>query len=384
MLRSIPTATVVPVAAVAMIAMLARPAARADVGTAALALSAGDNKVLTPGAPPKTAASLIHEYIGSQLPLWSDPNATAAQEPMPAVSIDTMVVTLPDPRASRFANSFDDRLGGLQRAAEAAGYQLDRFYLPWSADSKDDERGVEQPGVFLFRRRQPETLLVVWVVGETPTTGVHKVALAKALNEAAAFLVPPGPGQPPAASSTCVGPLPSGVTPPPAGARELRVLAPTFSGSWRSLDQTLRLWSGCVERATGTRPALRVMSGSATAIPATGPHGEFQVAGTTFQATILRDGDSLDALLQYLCAEQNIDADRVALLVEANTAYGQALSREPRRRACDEQKAPRMVRFPLHIAQLRQASQSNAASRSNGGTATAQPTQSLSRVVLDS
>ena len=107
---------------------------------------------------------------------------------------------MPDPIDSHLQTDFDIYLTTLQLACETHGYVLDRYYLPWKdvpSDkpvlSENDRRYREHPGIMLFRYEPERTpqglgktkLLVVFLVGETPTGGVFKPAFRKALDEVA-------------------------------------------------------------------------------------------------------------------------------------------------------------------------------------------------------
>src|SRR5262249_3955453 len=103
------------------------------------------------------------------------------------LAVQILIATIPDPVDSSLAYLFDRHLGALERAAETAGYILDRFDLPWPADNnaqgqQQDSAGSEhgglrdyerKPGVVLFRSTLEDLgLLVVFLVGETPTAGI--------------------------------------------------------------------------------------------------------------------------------------------------------------------------------------------------------------------
>ena len=125
-------------------------------------------------------------------------------------SVDSIIATLPDPIESGFSVKLDDDIDAIQRAALAEGYVLDRFKLPWPTpieraaeggnaeiDQSDDTEPTpdnpappggkpvlrSEPGVLLFRDDHAHRLLVVFVVGETPTSGIHKPALRKSLQQ---------------------------------------------------------------------------------------------------------------------------------------------------------------------------------------------------------
>jgi hypothetical protein len=79
---------------------------------------------------------------------------------------------------------------------EASGYTIDRFALPWPENGKEAHDRTPSwheslydsaPGLMLFRDPSEQKLLLVFLVGETPTTGVHKHAMFSALEQMAQF-----------------------------------------------------------------------------------------------------------------------------------------------------------------------------------------------------
>ena len=123
-----------------------------------------------------------------------------------AYKIEFLIATLPEPLGGGFRYKFDTYLDAIQRAAEASGFILDRFDLPWGDPSKSastlfklgeeidltlgsvaegkppivgslspnrhaSTSAQDLPGLLLFRSREtPEhRLLLVFLIGETPT-----------------------------------------------------------------------------------------------------------------------------------------------------------------------------------------------------------------------
>ncbi len=261
-------------------------------------------------APPRqTARTLLGEQLG--------------REVAPDGRRLGLIVTLPDPVSSRFALTFDNQFAALQRAVEVAGYSLDRFALPWQ---KGKHAGQGVPGVLLYRARQfADPPLLVWIVGETPTIGIDKVAFAEALTQ----------------WTQVIGPFDT--------ARAVPVLGPSFSGAAPSL-------ATAITNVPEPRPPFRIISGSATAIPINRASRRYEIAGLPFQSTVPRDEDALRAFMNYLCA-QDIEPDSVVLLTEANTAYGQAANAF--NTPCDRQlgagqRSVLSVPFPMHVAHLRE------------------------------
>jgi hypothetical protein len=265
-----------------------------------------------------------------------------------------VIATVPDYVDGNAAWDTDQRFEALQRAAAAAGFASDRFYLPgWVADRPaSDAAAVSkehevQPGALLFRRYESATsrqLLVVLFAPETATLGVHGDALLSAMALASAW----------GDSST------------------LRLIAPSFSGSSVSLRATIdkAFQAGLLARGGGEAPRLvRILSGSATGIgnlkalmPGDGRPGP----KVTFNAMTLSDDDSLCAVQDYLSSTHGpwTAGRRMAILRESNTAYGSSLSRweEGQGEGAVEEaiavcagKFPKayVFPFPLYISRLR-------------------------------
>jgi len=256
--------------------------------------------------------------------------APRGQPPTEALSpIACVLMTVTDPVESQLDFSFDQSLVAVQDAARAEGYRLERFWLPWlrprSGEACFDECR-RRPGVLLLSRRVAgvpghETLAVI-LAGETPTGGVDKVALERAVALAGAM-----PGH-------CRGE--DGRVP---------VLGPTFSGSTESLAKALRRHGD--ER-------FRVLSGSATS-PGNaghfdGPDGtDAPGARVTFGATVVPDDVALRQFGSFVRGTLELRPSDVALLVEGNTTYGKAL----RQKAQADALAAWVLPFPLHISALR-------------------------------
>ncbi len=311
----------------------------------------------------RTAADLLNAYGGVS------PAAKAEK---------CLVATLPDPvDAANLSYTYDRYLDGIQRAMEAAGYVLDRFDMPWldkdltaaagpSPAGASEPRFRREPGRLLFRSATPGATIVppaalVFVVGETPTAGLHKAAFSQAVKEFTA---------------SCAD----------GAAGSIPVLGPSFSGSESSLHALL------VAHASRR---FEVITGSATAI-----HAGALTAGTqaTFKATLAADVDARNHFLMNLADRERSrvvqrlrqlleplglstieDRTKVALLVEANTSYGHEAVRggqAARKVACPLPPDSPLVEcipetidlirlpFPLHIASLRGAARDAAQSPS--------------------
>jgi hypothetical protein len=288
------------------------------------------------------AVKILSQYFGV-------PNYQSAFFPADDIrasySLHFLIATVPDPVDSRLPYLFDRFVGSIERAAEADDFMLDRFDLPWieelnkkqtatnSSDSSDSVSSKssethdyqKEPGYILFRRpinnkRSPQ-LLLVFIVGETPTAGIHKEALLSALHQ--------------------IDVLSS------SGHQKnerIKILGPTFSGSAESLRTVLVNWLQKSKQTTGTR-RIHIVSGSATAVPtevqnfasltkqsdnAQPYYFDLSSAGAdvVFETTVITDAAALHGFFDYLSRKHEVSqkgAIRVGLLTEANTSYGNSL-----------------------------------------------------------
>jgi hypothetical protein len=359
------------------------------------------------------AASIIHQFFGV------DRETCERCGTAPCLEIDKMtaqyrleflVATLPDPMESRLGYLFDRNLDAVQRAIESAGFVLDRFDLPWrdqngaSKESEgfktgDDERR-QRPGVILFRSRTLETvrrcpggrrvnpggrLLVLFVVGETPTTGVNKTALTNAFDQIALlsrwYARQPAPELaclPEFADDGCESPVadlcwPSNPNNPPK--HEIRLMGPTFSGSEDSIELAIQSWREAAVVTwlvqgdeTFDFPIFSVISGSATSVSQCRFCNRIKTRGQpVFQSTVLQSQVSLEAYIRDLIKKDGrASNDKIAILKESNTVYGQSSMLGNDQSGGMSPMCPDVeslqrsntvnIPFPFHISQLRSAS----------------------------
>lgn len=246
----------------------------------------------------------------------------------------TFIVVVPDPIDSRLDWQFDAGLEATRRGFEANGFVLERFWLPWTLDADSSLRKRDRthapldlrrrhPGVMLFRhvrvlrsmsgQAQPDTLVAVaYLVGETPTSGIHQAAFDAAIADRDELR---------AATSTCPDPA--------AQTRdELRVVGPTFSGSIQSLRRRIGSWVGTPNGSDSTARVRHatVISGGATASTA----GADMTRGAELQIDYSATINAFDTLLNRLCASVLDSAfamhqGEVAVIAESNTGFGQAV-----------------------------------------------------------
>ncbi|OFX23823.1 MAG: hypothetical protein A2V77_15770 [Anaeromyxobacter sp. RBG_16_69_14] len=277
------------------------------------------------------------------------------------------LVTIADPVDSRLDSLFDQTVTGVALAAERLGYTLDRYWLPWQldrrqrqADRSPDDCRTRQPGVILYRPHRPlgqaladagdpsSMPLAFLLVGETPTAGIHPMALQRALE-----LVDEAGDE--------SSPVP--------------VLGPTFSGTAPSLARELHRRAGrtfdVVTGSASSRKGLealrqpRPVASSGTAAPAL----------VRLRSTVHSTGKLWKAVRSYLCY-LGIRPEQVAVLVESSTVYGASLRGDRRTddpiprtdlcagldsassspsgsRALPWEDGRMILRFPMHVSRIR-------------------------------
>jgi hypothetical protein len=285
--------------------------------------------------------------------------------------IFTLIATVPDPDESDFDVYFDQEIDSIRGAARGANFAPDRFSLPWkeaapgrsldldlaaepSVDTgaapqlladryrlkpHEDDVAGRLPGLMLFRRPQPPTparptpafhpvdLLVVLVVGETRTQGVHRQSLSSALA------------------------LSDQLRSPSQDSHHL--LAPFFSSSMLSLRLALDAHRGdgpipsCARRTTA-------ISGSANGNLGAGDLSS-GANDVTFQTTNHSTQELGDAMLSALHGSgDRSQVGRVAVLTEG-TPWGTGTVRDPVSGKARNFQSHQITsfEFPLHVAQLR-------------------------------
>ena len=103
-------------------------------------------------------------------------------------NLTTLIATIADPLHTRMAVETDRELDAIQQAAYHSGWELATQWLPWtfkanlaaaSMSSTTEDLDIEKyPGLLVFRQHFTSTsitskLLLIFVVGETPTAGIN-------------------------------------------------------------------------------------------------------------------------------------------------------------------------------------------------------------------
>ena len=360
--------------------------------------------------PEHTAVDLILDYFGGdpdQVPvgeIWSQDTPWTAKGSGINKPYDlTMIIaTLPDPIAPALREKFDARLDSIQRAAEKAGYVLDRLDLPWpkptaidtglklgqeidlrwkedpeppielhgksqptylaaKGNSDESNRYLKDPGFILFRHRIEPKLLMVLVVGERPTSGIHRFALRSALDQVAWLCKwedeksqKPLPDPVEDRAFDVVAAKCTQADNP--NLPNLLMLAPSFSGGAPSLVSTLSAWRSGLKK----QPDITMTSGTTTVVGAA-LASDHWIHYSTVAVTIPKS-----EFAAYIKSKVDPTPERLAMLVEEDTQYGQFYSSAPTGKSPNSAKSPDdsilVIQFPLYISDIRRA----ASARLNG------------------
>ena len=296
-------------------------------GTAAAAVDNLDSQHVT------NVLDLLAEYFGVDTPLnyaSDDPGApirrAAARH---STSLEFLIATVPDPIDSYETWQFDPQIDAIRQGIEASGYLLDRFFLP---DTRIDPKATKAPtlrevhqhwpGVILFRSKKATSLLVLFLIPETPVAGIHQEPFSHAIqfvddwmNREAASA--PGP---------------------------IRILGPTFSGSTPSIVRGLVNFDDASWRKTSRD--VRIVSGSASndSNRARFENKSLGLKRTSirFQAT-MHSNSAITAGMREFLTDAGIEGI-TASLSESSTAFGDEVVGS---------KRDVTVKYPFNIAQLR-------------------------------
>lgn len=264
------------------------------------------------------------------------------------IKIFAAVATVADPLETHLGRAFDSQLSALIRAFDAKGYVLDGFALTWRlvrvepgerAGSRIPENGTasyaaqqrQRPSVLVFRKdlwraleegaesgtmEKGSEYFVVFLVGESPTFGVHPHAFKDAVICAARLAGG-------ADADLLARPCNADADDNPSAEVALDLIGPSFSGSMDSL--ALVLGTLLADRP-GLSVALR--SPSATVESNAGIKQWIErIAGVDDRVTYTSLAASLKQQLNRLATytqEQNING-KILILAEAST-FGHGVS----------------------------------------------------------
>ena len=295
---------------------------------------------MKPDASVKTAATLIRDFLAIGL----GSGDLADDDKLRLSSVRSLIVTAPDPIDSHLQTDFDQVLSCVQLACQQHDYLLDRYYLPWQQWLQEKDRSTagrsvyrDHPGVLLMRRwKSKDTkpdILVVFIVGETPISGVHRQAFRVALDEAISLEHP--------------APLPVCGIP---AERKIHLLGPFNSGTSTSIRVALEEWFN--HHCSVAKLAVNVISGSAAdlgnqaRLTKTSAASDEKSLSINFHATVWPTQARLTAICDYLKKDLGLPPEKILLITEFSTIYGSNASR---------QGGIASMAYPLEVGQMRNA-----------------------------
>lgn len=283
-----------------------------------------------------------------------------------ALQPDFIIATFPDPVHTHFSLLFDRFVEALQQGLQDEGYQYDSSWLPWEMEEpsfsgmkdqdQSDERRArreDQPGILLFRNGDLhyQHAMIVFIVGEEPTRGIHRAQFENAVAWIRAMR-----------SST-------------EQRTSVAILGPTFSGSFPSLETLLAKTDALRKLNKGT--GLAIYSGSASS--STDGQAFAQTNGVQFRSFVEDDTTELRRICQYLqkaTPDASWGLSNLAILSEDETAYGSSVTpvdTDPHSTKSAEREAsavcPDATRlyYPRDISTLRAAYQTQSIFSSGSG-----------------
>lgn len=361
---------------------------------------------------------------GRLSPTPCDGGKTGALPSEDKTHLKFVIASLPDPLHTHLGVSFDESVAAVQEAAQDEGYDFDSSWLPWqqqeeksysrlddqeTAEQKDEEREY-QPGMLLFRksdvdrnedreppeestkqeecrntaapkRNEPASIkgapkkdrdmayvkryrqgLVLFVVGEDATHGIHRRQFRNALDWIDR-LTKKGLG--------C--------------GDEVAILGPSFSGSFASLAELFS--NSTIASQLGLTSsdgrALPVYAGGVSGLESATwfQHLMDEKYGRTaprvlFHSFVANDDQIVARFLHYMEeTQQDFNRSKVAILSEDETAYGEDVMRR-----ADSRPDVLRLFYPRDISAVRGAYQT----KSLFGGTRSEETQNPSRTTLPS
>ena len=310
---------------------------------------------------------ISEENAGTKCEAGKEASSWACIPKVADAKIDSLIAAVADPSQTHLALNTDRGLESLLWAIEDAGYNFERYWLPWSigreievttvADAQCLERLKEEreaePGLLVFRRPavpkdQTQQFLFVFVAGETPTSGVQKAALLKAVQYMGALGGNSG------------------------GSKQIRILGPTFSGSLEPLKADL-----AVLLKRDSTLSFHVVSGTASNYDAITEFKNPPRADTHYESAVENDLRAARLFFDYVASQNRSGSGEIALLSEDETVYG---SGDLRRSASSSAASKKlsddwlMLRYPREIARLRNAYSDETTLPSQSKPETSEPT----------
>ena len=287
--------------------------------------------------------------------------------------ISFLIATVPNPENPSLRYEFDRNIDSIQLALSHENYMLAKATLPWvdqlSAEGATPAERSRHPGVMLFRRADTADanhparvrLMVVFVVGETPTAGVNAAALRSALDQIAWLRGWRGVGEG-SAPPHLVDLTRSDPQEPAQNANRIGIVGPSYSGSAASIKEVLRSWLyfGDLQQPT-PRVSISLLSGSATAID------DWPSELGDFQSTELPEGQTYNGLIRFF--QENLSDPRLAILTD-DTAYGNSIDGNSiitryKRRKAHNRSGVTFLPYPIHLSNVRTTFDSSRVQQAN-------------------
>lgn len=263
-----------------------------------------------------------------------------------ASRIHSLIATVPDPLHTRLSMQTDRFLDAIQEAAFRSGYELATEWLPWNLkyvaeDTAPAESGAQSiapqslPGLIVFRphfnpySKSNGDLLLVWIVGESPTTGINGFQFNFARQTI------PRLGS--------------------SGTQTIAIAGPTFSGSFLSLTRLIEeskepvhfeVRSGTASNSDYAREMLIELESKGFVLD---PAQPVPKSVTFYSATI--PNISFHNHLMRLAEKLRVPDNQVAELVEDETGFSYIDTRLHRHIESNTETVT--YRYPRDIAQLR-------------------------------
>ena len=309
--------------------------------------------------------------------------------------IVAIIATVPDPVHTNLALQFDRTIDSLIEAAGDNAYVSSYYWLPWNEQQKksvmeevsepnSSTEQEKQPGLIIFKplsvNPRPgssvngegfESAVYLFLVGETPTSGVNAYQMERALEMEDEFARYSADCKirfsrslkiPPKQSSSCVpGSAPS--------QDQLAIVGPSYTGAAasvrRAIDEEMcrhtEIKSAAVSGVTSTMLALKQLDyvaggASIDGLSGTSRCGQRPINYRSFSPSADYDGEELSHRLGALY----ISRWSVVSLIEDDTSLG-----ENTQRHTDLEHHGYSIRFPRGISLLRNAQTAQQASTSS-------------------
>ncbi len=344
--------------------------------------------------PAKGLTGLIEDYFRAESHGDSDFAAKHWNVPEAKQSnIRFVIASLPDPVHTHMALLFDRGIESIEGAAQASGYLFSRSWMPWDNSTHNEstdftvrmaqahlqEQVETLPGLMIFQGSGSSgtagTVLFVFVVGETPTAGLHAEQVQNALEIRRGILAGSRPDLP--------------------ESKVLRIFGPAFSGSLMSLDSILNAQprdrvSRIVIRS-GTISSYHAVRDFSESVKTHWPdqkleNSEVVHPGRPDFATFQFSDKYQEFYLSVFFYDRHDVHSHVAILSEDETAFGNQETKpsetevaELSRNDSSEPVVPFIrLYFPREIAQLRDAYQRDVQIQTQTSNAKAAPPSGLS------